>query len=282
MTTLGRKFPRQPPAITPRHVKSVPVVKPATPRAAPGRRWVAAEPVRVVPLHYPEAAPPPSDVNLTYRGGPLLQNVRVFTIFWGSHWDRATSQTLMTGLNQFFTDIVASRLMEQLAEYGAPGKPIGPGTFLGTRIVASPAPAGSVTDSEIRGALAGWIKAKVVPRNTRNTLYIVYLEPGVVSIMGGSKSCRSFCGYHDRVGAMYYAVVPYPDCGGCRGGMETFEALTATSSHALCEAITDPVPGRGWYDDHHGEVGDVCAWSFKQVAGYTVQLAWSNAEGKCV
>lgn len=283
MTTLGRKFPRQPPSITPRHVKSVPAAKPDAAPAAPQRRFAAAEPVRVVPPHYPEVASPPSGVSLSYRGGPLLQEVRVFTIFWGRQWESsATARAHMLGLNQFFTDIVASRLMEQLAEYGAPGKPIAPGTFLGTRIVDSLAPAGSVTDSEIRGALAGWIKAKVVPRNTRNTLYFVYLEPGVASIMGGARSCQGFCGYHDRSGSIYYAVVPYPDCGGCLGGMDTFEALTATSSHALCESITDPVPGRGWYDDRHGEVGDACAWRFKQVEGYTVQLAWSNAEGKCV
>jgi hypothetical protein len=32
------------------------------------------------------------------------------------------------------------------------------------------------------------------------------------------------------------------------GGMTNLEALTTTSSHELCEAITDPVPGQGWYD----------------------------------
>jgi hypothetical protein len=63
--------------------------------------------------------------------------------------------------------------------------------------------------------------------------------------------------------------------------MNVFDALTATSSHELCEAITDPVPGKGWYDDRNGEIGDMCAWNFKQVAGYTVQLEWSNRQGKC-
>jgi hypothetical protein len=36
--------------------------------------------------------------------------------------------------------------------------------------------------------------------------------------------------------------------------------------------ITDPIPGAGWYDDTNGEIGDICAWKFKTVAGYTVQL----------
>jgi hypothetical protein len=50
----------------------------------------------------------------------------------------------------------------------------------------------------------------------------------------------------------------------------------------LCEAITDPVPGAGWYDNQNGEIGDVCAWRFKKVAGYNVQLEWSNAQNRCV
>jgi hypothetical protein len=140
----------------------------------------------------------------------------------------------------------------------------------------------SVTDSEIRGLLAAWIKAKKVPPSARNTLYFIYLEPGVVSIMGGSKSCQNFCGYHDRFGATYYGVMPYPSCSGCLGGIAAFDALTETSSHELCEAITDPVPGQGWYDDRNGEIGDICSWSSKKVGAYTVQLEWSNTKGKCV
>ena len=148
-------------------------------------------------------------------------------------------------------------------------------------IVINPAPLGSVTDSQIKTTLAGWIKSGTVPMETTNTLYFIYLEPGVVSIMGGSKSCQNYCGYHDRAGNAYYGVLPYPSCRGCLGGLDVFDALTATSSHELCEAITDPVPGKGWYDDQAGEIGDVCAWSFKKIAGYTVQLEWSNAQGKC-
>jgi hypothetical protein len=40
--------------------------------------------------------------------------------------------------------------------------------------------------------------------------------------------------------------------------------------------------GSGWYDQVNGEIGDICAWHFKKVAGYKVQLEWSNAQNKCV
>jgi len=76
--------------------------------------------------------------------------------------------------------------------------------------------------------------------------------------------------------------MPYPDCQGCTGSLATFDALTSTSSHELSEAITDPIPGQGWYDQNNGEIGDICAWKTKQVGNYTVQLEWSNNANSCV
>jgi hypothetical protein len=87
---------------------------------------------------------------------------------------------------------------------------------------------------------------------------------------GGSRSCQAFCGYHNATSAdLYYGVMPYPGCSGCAGRLALLDALTTTSSHELCEAITDPVPGQGWYDDHYGEIGDICAWKTRQLGGQT-------------
>jgi hypothetical protein len=207
----------------------------------------------------------------------------VFTIFWGGTWGTTPGSTaLINKLNRFFADILVSPLIDQLAEFGLPARAIGHGSLVGTNVISAGAPLGSVTDSALQSRLRGWLRAKLVPKRTRNTLYFVYLEPGIVSIMGGGRSCQNYCGYHNNIGRAYYAVMPYPTCSGCLGGLSAFDALTGTSSHELCEAITDPVPGSGWYDDVNGEIGDICAWSFKQVAGYTVQLEWSNRQNRCV
>jgi hypothetical protein len=116
-----------------------------------------------------------------------------------------------------------------------------------------------------------------------DTIYFVFLPSGVTVGLGGSSSCQNFCGYHDAIkGDIYYAVMPYPSCKGCQGGLSTLHALTATSSHEFSEAITDPVPGQGWYDDNNGEIGDICAWQFKHLGKYTVQLEWSNKAGRCM
>jgi len=265
----------------------------------------AHEYVRVVPLHHPKpyVAPEhlgkkheegeselfsgkphaaPANAKLTYRGGHLLTNVKVHTVFWGTKWSAGPGASMAANLNKFFADILTSNLITQLAEYSVPGQAIGSGTLHGTTTITTHAPTAHISDSTIRRYLKTWIKSGTVPPNDPNMLYFVYLDPGVVSVMGGSKSCQSFCGYHDNVGGIYYAVMPYPLCAGCLGGMNAFDALTGTSSHELCEAITDPVPGSGWYDDVNGEIGDICAWNFRRIGDYNVQLEWSNKQNKCI
>ncbi|MGZ4966036.1 MAG: hypothetical protein ACXWFY_08070 [Chthoniobacterales bacterium] len=273
-------------------------------RSSKTTTFAPGEHIRVVPLYHPKPSIPvgglkrgegagdlfdgkphvlPISAKLTYRGGALLQKVKVFTIFWGKLWGtNAASTKLIADLNKFFTTILTSAAIDQLAEYSVGKKKIGRGSFIGTKTIKTNAPSGSITDSAIQKQLKKWIAAKTVPAATSNTLYFIYLDPGVVSIMGGSKSCSSYCGYHEHVGKVYYAIMPYPTCNGCLGGKQAFDALTGTSMHELCEAITDPVPGDGWYDDKNGEIGDICAWNFKTVAGYNVQLEWSNAQNKCV
>lgn len=246
--------------------------------------------IRIVPLHLPSemyrpspgiAAPP--SAQLTYRGGPLLDSVRVFTIFWGQVWQTAPNSDLASQLKQFFKFVLGSALIDQLAEYSVPGQAIGHGSFLGTATITQPALSHSVTDAAIQATLQQEIQNNPsVPKPDANTLYFIYLPPGTAVVQGASRSCQAFCGYHDSFGSgIYYAVMPFPNCAGCLGGMTDLDALTSTSSHELCEAITDPVPGQGWYDDTHGEIGDICAWQTRKLGAYTVQLEWSNRDASC-
>ncbi len=206
--------------------------------------------IRIVPLHKPEVqAPTPAAVpKLVYRNGPLITSVEIFTIFWGASWQqdpskRTASVTLTT-----------------------------------------PAPSASVTDQDIQQLLQREISSNAAfPQPSANTLYFVFLPSGTTVVQGGSRSCQQFCGYHDAIGSrIFYAVMPFPDCAGCLGGLAQLDALTSTTSHELCEAITDPIPGQGWYDDANGEIGDICAWKSKKLGKYAVQLEWSNQADKCL
>jgi hypothetical protein len=241
-------------------------------------------PIRIVPLQRPGAlAPAAAPPRLTYRNGPLMAAVRVFTIFWGPLWKQTPQAALVGQVNAFFDFILTSPLIDQLAEYNVPKFAIAHGKRIGTATLTSPALKGSVTDEAVQQMLQHAATGKSVPKPTANTLYFIYVQPGVRVVMGGSASCQAFCGYHNAIGTkVFYAVMPYPGCSGCTGGLAAFDALTSTSSHELCEAITDPIPGQGWYDDTNGEIGDICAWQTKKIDRYTVQLEWSNAANQCV
>ncbi len=248
------------------------------------------DPIRVVPLHVPSdltahdaAVAQASTPLLTYRGGPLLANVKIFSIFWGAAWN-STQAALATHMNDFFKFVVTSPLLDQMSEYKTAQFPIGHGSVAGSTVLTTPAPGKTVTDTAIRHMLQHQIAlGNPVPPPDANTLYFVFLPPGVVVVQGGSKSCTSFCGYHNAFSnQLFYAVMPFPGCKGCTGGLSQQDALTSTSSHELCEAITDPIPGQGWYDDTNGEIGDICAWKTKKLGPWTVQLEWSNKHGQCI
>ena len=244
---------------------------------------MVTQPIRIVPLH--DAAPAAAVTKrprLSYRKGPLLTAVEVCLVFWGREW-QAGQAVLAARLTDFFKYVLGSQLMDQLGEYSTPQHRIGHGTLERSQTVSATQPKSSTTDAEIQAAIQGWILDKTLPAQNPNSLTFVYLPPGVTSDLQGQRSCSSFCGYHDSIGgSTFYAVMPYPGCSGCLGGLTDLEALTSTSSHELCEAITDPVPGQGWYDDTNGEIGDICAWTTKVIEGWTVQLEWSNRARKCV
>ena len=239
-------------------------------------------PIRVVPLHGSARALAPK-VQLTYRGGPLLTKVEVVPVFWGAAWSDVEPHATAKRLEAFFRFVVASPYIDQLAEYDTAELKIVRGRLAGSVMVTDPAPAARVSDSAIQQMLAAAVARKTLPAPTANTLYFVLLPPGVTVVAGGQRSCQAFCGYHDRsAGGLYYAVVPAPDCAGCLGGLKPIDALTSVCSHELAEAITDPVPGQGWYDDTSGEIGDICAWQNKQLGSFEVQLLWSNRANACV
>jgi hypothetical protein len=150
--------------------------------------------------------------------------------------------------------------------------------------MTSPALGKKVSDTQIQNALQGWIKTNTVVQPNANTLYFVYLPPGVTSTTPGASSCKQFCGYHDQInGQIFYAVEPYLTCAGCEFGSGVFDSLTKVSSHELCEAITDPALN-AWFDSGSGgdEIGDICNGSVTSLGGFVIQSEWSNSKNACV
>jgi len=225
----------------------------------------------------------------TYGGGPLIRAAKVFTIFWGSHWNEdPLLKTQMQNLNDFFDFIFAEEeLIEKLKEYSVPRWKITRGERLGTadEMILQSLGADirikglSVTDEQIKQMLIGVNKQfrENNVENNPNLLYFVYLPPKVKLVRGTQESCKDFCGYHSHINKkIFYAAVPYPDnpdCEHCKGDLAPFDALTLTSSHELWEAITDPIPPKGWYDNQRGEeICDGYEWKREDIKRYSVQF----------
>ena len=176
--------------------------------------------LRTVPLHRPESLSTPTvdlavkrvaPAQLTYRNGPLLTAPEVFTLFWGTAWESAQA-ALLTQINQFFDYVLTSALMDQLAEYSVPAYTIGHGRRVGTATTTNPVLPASISDSAIQHRLQQEIATHPgLPAPSPNTLYFIYLPPGIKVVQGGSASCTGFCGYHnDIAGQIFYAVMPSP------------------------------------------------------------------------
>ncbi len=77
-----------------------------------------ADPIRIVPLFLPDklvqptadalALVPAAPARLTYRNGPLLTAIEVFTVFWGAAWQQGNPKSMVSKINQFFDYILTS------------------------------------------------------------------------------------------------------------------------------------------------------------------------------
>jgi hypothetical protein len=222
---------------------------------------------KIVGVGRPKRVVKAAAAQLTYNGGPLLANVEVTTIYWGSAWN---TDPLMAQLEGFFNFVVGSSLLDQLGEYSVPGFTIGHGKHVACAMDASD-PGATVDDSAIQAKLQGWIASGLVPAQGPNSLYFIFTPSGTTVTLQGSSSCVDFCGYHNTPdGNLFYAVVPYADCPGCQFAGNLLDSMTVIASHELCEGITDPGIGSGWADNNTGfEIGDICEGSNKTISAAT-------------
>jgi len=230
-----------------------------------------AQPSKTRPLAQPTSS---NQGQVQYWGGPVISNVNVVEVLWGSFVDGPST----TGLDQFFTDVTTSSYFGLLAEYstvglngnGAGSPPgsnqiIGPGTF-GGKFTINPSicpggatnPACTINDNQIQSELVSQVNASHLPQPTQdpqgnfNTIYMIYFPPGVTIVLApGVDSCRigGFCAYHSNVltgNKLPYGVFPdfgpTSGCSAARGGCglgTSQQNLSSASSHELGEAVTD-------------------------------------------
>ncbi len=236
---------------------------------------------------YPAPHPPlPQETN---QGGPVLASPVFVPITYDGDPLRAPIEAFVgsVGGTSYFTG--------NAAEYGA-----GAGTSA-TPVHLSETPPTSIDDTGIQTWLAGKLDGThpEFGTPTSSTIYIVYYPQGTTVTVQGLVGCQLLGGYHSSLALLGGTNVPYvvlPRCASFGPQLQGLDVITATTSHELLEAVTDPfpltMPAFAMVDDDHlawglafggGEIGDLCAQDptafFKPPDyGYMLQRTWSNMQ----
>ena len=238
---------------------------------------------------YPAAHPAPPKV--TWLGGAVLKNPRLVPVYFADD-----DASITAAVTDFASKLGASDYWKQTTEeYG-----VGPATS-DAPIQLMETATQNLDDTAIQAWLAGKLNMNDPAFGTpdENTLYVLVYPQTTTIAMQGASSCKDFGGYHSNITLdaahntlnVAYAVIP--SCGNF-DGFTAVDAVTATTSHEIIEAATDPypmtMPAYGQVDNNHiywmfalggGETGDMCA-QFKDAFGklpelpYVVQRSWSN------
>lgn len=240
--------------------------------------------------------------NFSYHGGPVVACPKVYTCFFGTAWQSDVAHRNRAGrLNQFLTDLIASKYMNVLSQYGA-GSGAGSGGFMRSTVVSNTAI--DLTDGAIQATLQNCIDGGALPDpgSPANNCYIVYLMEGVGVRDGDIAMCEpsgdTAFGYHShfptkRGGRCYYAVIPSLDdtclkrsCvndGHCSLHLSQTQEQrqTQVTSHEFAEMVTDPELN-AWWDPQFSENGDICNGQSATITvgpnTWTVQRTYSKAD----
>jgi len=214
----------------------------------------------------------------TYHGGSVIKLPRIVVAFWGD-WSDAAHQQRAQRLTQFMRDLLASKYMNILSQYGV-GKGAGKaGSVVGS--VSIGAVPNSLDESGIHATIQAAIDAGTLDEPAANDVLVIFLAEGIGVDDGGlhvtlcEPTNDNAFGYHNFfttvAGNRYaYAIVPAldDDClrnscntdNGCslRLAQTQEERQTQVASHEFSEMATNPF-GDGWFDDADGnENGDIC------------------------
>jgi hypothetical protein len=162
--------------------------------------------------------------------------------------------------------------------------------FMGPAIVAN------ITEHEAFEYIESFVSANPSVAPDGQTLYLLYLPPGVMTIKDGmpNTDCTFYGAYHAPFGVRgdQWAIVQR-----CTE-VDPIENMTISASHEIAEAATDPDYGgyhlpsiaaqMPWTEpiwnafDRTGgaEIGDLCEGSFWVEGSFVAQRIWSNTAAR--
>jgi hypothetical protein len=232
--------------------------------------------------------------NLTYHGGPIQTNPKIYVVYWGSAWNGSGDPNgVRSYYNAFLSIIGGSGWLNSVTQYTQTGGAhVGnaAGSFVGSYVDTTSSPPSRPSQSQLAAEAAK--AAAHYGDYTASASYVVALPHGIRPSGFGTQ----YCAWHSSTSAngsiIAYTNFPYlPDVGAsCGAGSVnspgTLDGVSIVGGHEQGETETDPQPNTGWLDSNNQENGDKCAWTGlinnPAAGGYPTQPLWSNANNGCV
>jgi hypothetical protein len=181
--------------------------------------------VQIVPADLSSAG------NQQFHGGRVMSSVRQISIFLGAGWSDSQTRAREAALSDISTAQVTELRGRNIRTLRA-----APRLEDFSDLTQSP-----VNDLTIQGKLSEMLHNKAIPAPTSNTVYVVFLAPGIASTLGGHKGGTDYAAYHNfmnlKAGEVRYAVVPFDP---------NSDRQAAAAARALAETALNP-NGTGWF-----------------------------------
>ena len=231
--------------------------------------------------------------NIVYHGGPVLQTVNLYKIYYGN-WSTpcASVDTSTAGvLNNFLNTVGSSSWYKTTTSYysvAGSAKSFVSNTVNNTGCISVPSSTlgtsfDAATGNQISTIVQNQITAQSWPANS-NDLYFVFTSPDI-SVSG---FITSMCGYHSYTNSgantvQYSFVGDSGNSASCVSSSirsaspnanPTADGMASVVAHELVETVSDPRLN-AWFDGAGYENGDKCAWIFGST--YIANLAKANA-----
>jgi len=160
---------------------------------------------------------------------PAMKSLQQVSIFLGSAWGDAQVRPRQSRLR----DLAAAGRPAELRNHSVEVVPAAP--LVEDFSDLSRAPVG---DLAIQARLAEMLKTGAIPAPGANTVYVVFLAPGIQSTLGASKAGVDYSAYHNLLhtaaGEIRYVVVPFND---------NADRHSAAASQALVSTVFNPTGG---------------------------------------
>lgn len=142
-------------------------------------------------------------------GGPIVQDLQQQSIFLGSRWAEPALRSREARLSKLLVSIRDHAQMDEVEQAGIKNRFGAIFSFEKLDLIGER----NLADLEIQGVLAGMLNDGSLAMPGDDTIYFVFLGPGLHSTLGDLKADKHYTAYHSYfnvTGAkIHYAVVPF-------------------------------------------------------------------------